>query len=333
MKKKILFIINPFSGQGDKKTIVPLIEKEIDRQRFDYSIAMITHEGHSFQLASDAVHNGIDIVVAVGGDGTVNEIARALVHTNTALAIIPCGSGNGLARHLMIPVINRKKAIQIINEMEIHDLDYGKINGIPFFCTCGMGFDALISMKFADAGKRGPATYMENVFNELLKYKPETYEIEDETGSKSYKAFLITCANASQWGNNAFIAPHASMNDGLMDVTIVEPFNAIEAPELGLQLFSKSIDRNNKIKTFKSRKIHFHRSQPGVIHYDGDPVMSDKDVTVEMIPKGIKVVVNPNKHPVNKKDQEKNPLESLFGFVNDVYNVRDGIIRNLKNYK
>ena len=325
-KRNIVFIINPISGAGSKKNIPDLIEHNLDTNKFEFKIMFTEHAGHGYELAADAAEDGADVVVAVGGDGTVNEIARALIHTNTALGIIPCGSGNGLARHLTIP-INIRGALQVINECEIHDLDFGRINDIPFFCTCGMGFDAVVSMKFAEANKRGLASYMENAFAEVVKYHPESYEIEDETGRKHYKAFLIACANASQWGNNAFIAPHASMSDGLMDVTIVEPFTAIEAPELSFQLFSKAIDRNNRIKMFRSRKIIIHRSKPGPVHFDGDPLIEDKDVVVEMVPKGIKVVVNPDKHPIDNVEVEKKPFDNVVDFVNNVYDVRDDMLR------
>lgn len=165
--------------------------------------------------------------MAVGGDGTVNEVGRALVNTKTAMGILPCGSGNGLARHLNLPM-NLKKCIDILNDCDIHTLDYGLINRHPFFCTCGMGFDAFISMKFAEAGKRGPITYMQKILEEGLSYQPETYEIEDEEGTRRYKAFLVSAANASQYGNNAYIAPQASMSDGLLDIIIMEPFDLIE---------------------------------------------------------------------------------------------------------
>ena len=325
-KKKILFIINPISGGVGKSEIPELVDQVLNKSVFDYKIMFTEYAGHGYELAADAAENGVDVVAAVGGDGTVNEIARALIHTKTALAIVPCGSGNGLARHLTIP-INKRKALQIINEYEVHDLDFGKINDIPFFCTCGMGFDAVVSMKFAEANKRGLASYMENAFAQMVKYQPQSYEIEDETGCKHYNAFLITCANASQWGNNAYIAPHASMSDGLMDVTIVEPFMAIEAPELSLQLFSKALDRNNRIKIFRSRKIVIHRSEPGPVHFDGDPVIEDKDVVVEMVPKGIKVVVNPDKHPIDDSEPEKTPFDNVVEFVNNVYDVRDDMLR------
>ena len=175
-KIKLRFIINPISGTQDKENISDLIKKEIDKKKFDYDITFTEYAGHAAQIARDAVAEKYPIVVAVGGDGTINEVARSLVHTDTALGIIPCGSGNGLARHLQIP-INVHKDIELINSCNIESLDYGVINDMPFFCTCGMGFDAFISLKFAEAGKRGPITYVENVLKEGLNYKPETYEV------------------------------------------------------------------------------------------------------------------------------------------------------------
>ena len=191
--KRIVFIMNPISGTQNKAGIPELIEKTIDHDQFSYELRMTEYAGHASEIAREAMEQGVDIVVAIGGDGTVNEVARAIVHSQTALGIIPCGSGNGLARHLLLPM-NLKKSIEIINSCEIHELDYGIINGHPFFCTCGMGFDAFVSHKFAEAGKRGPITYVENVLREGLKYKPETYEIQDETGTTRAKAFLISCA-------------------------------------------------------------------------------------------------------------------------------------------
>ena len=233
--------------------------------------------------------------MAVGGDGTINEVARSIVHTDTALGIIPCGSGNGLARHLCIP-LDPRKAISIINRACIESLDYGVINDLPFFCTCGMGFDAFISYKFAGAGKRGPMTYIENVLKEGLKYKPETYEveIEDEKEPQKYNAFLIACANASQYGNNAYIAPKATMTDGLMDVIIMEPFTAFDAPQISIDIINKTLDKNSKIKTLRAKRIHIHRSQPGAIHYDGDPIMTGKDVDVHIEERGIRIIINPD---------------------------------------
>ena len=327
MKKKILFIINPISGNVNKASTPEKIKKYLDSERFDYEIKETQYAGHATDLAREASRSGIDIAVAVGGDGTVNEVARGIIHTQTALGIIPCGSGNGLARHLFIPV-NVKRSINILNQCEIHDLDYGVINGYPFFCTCGMGFDAFVSMKFAEAGKRGPITYVQKVLEESLNYKPETYEIEDDTDKASYKAFLISCANASQYGNNAYIAPQASMSDGLMDAIIMEPFDVLEAPQIAIDMFSKTLDKSSKIKTFRTKNLHIRRSQPGVIHFDGDPVMTGADIDIHLEEKGIKIVVNSEG---DKSLRQPNAIQTTAAeLFNDINYIRNEIARHTR---
>ncbi len=293
-KRRIVFVMNPISGTQGKRAILRYIHQLMDRERCDYQLVRTKYAGHATEIAKQAVDEGVDMVVAIGGDGTINEIAKALVHSNTALGIIPCGSGNGLARHLRIPM-EPKAAVELINSGKRLCIDYGKINGLPFFCTCGVGFDAFVSLKFADSGKRGLLTYLENTLHESLTYKPETYEIENEEGTQRYNAFLIACGNASQYGNNAYITPQASLTDGLMDVTIMEPFTVLDVPSLSFQLFNKTLDQNSRIKTFRARKIKIHRSKPGVLHYDGDPVMADENLEVEIIPQGLYVVASDEK--------------------------------------
>lgn len=322
MKKKAIFIINLISGTSDKAAIPGLIDQLLDKEKFEYEIAITEYAGHASEIAAKAKDDGVDMVVAVGGDGTVNEVARAIVHSNTALGIIPCGSGNGLARHLQLP-INVKKSIEIINAFEVRDLDYGIINGYPFFCTCGMGFDAFISLKFAEAGKRGPLTYIENVLREGLKYEPETYTVMADDETSLHKAFLISCANASQYGNNAYIAPQASMSDGLMDVIIMEPFTAFDAPQISIDMFNGTLDKNSRIKTFRAKSIKITRAHEGAIHYDGDPIMTGKDIDVRIVPKGIQIITNPNTPEVVR--QPNIFLNAFSEFFNNINSVRDDI--------
>lgn len=320
--RRAVFILNPISGTGDKEFIPDIIREEIDSAAFDCRIVQSEYAGHAAEIARRCVSEGVDIVVAVGGDGTVNETARALVHTGTALGIVPCGSGNGLARHLCIPM-DIRKAVKTINNCKIEPLDYGVVNGLPFFCTCGMGFDAFISMKFAQAGKRGLKTYVENVLKEWLKYQPETYTVEDGTGERTYQAFLITCANASQYGGNAFIAPRATMTDGLMDVTVMEPFDVFDAAQISFDMFNKTLDKNSKIKTFRTKSIKIHRDAPGAIHYDGDPVMTGEEVDVHIEPKGIRMVINDN---VPESAPLPNILLNAFAMLQDnINNMRTDI--------
>ena len=321
-KKKITFILNPISGTHSKEEIPNMIEQTLDHDLFEPTIRFTEYAGHAAEIAKECAEHQEDVVVAVGGDGTVNEVARSLVHTQTALAIIPCGSGNGLARHLCLP-LDVKKAIGIINSYNVETFDYGVINGLPFFCTCGMGFDAFISLKFAEAGKRGPITYAENVLKEGLKYQPETYEVEDETGAKRYKAFLIACANASQYGNNAYIAPGATMKDGEMDVIIMEPFTALDAPQIAADLFMKTLGNNSKIKTFRTKRLHIHRKQEGAIHFDGDPIMTDADIDVHMEPGGIRILANPKAE--EDKGQPNPVLNAFSDLFNNINNVREDI--------
>ena len=326
--KRIVFIMNPTSGTTSKSGIPALIEQVLDKQKIAYEIRETEYAGHAEEIAIQCKDEGVDAVIAVGGDGTVNEVARAIVNSQTALGIIPCGSGNGLARHLMLP-FDFKKTIDLINRYEVHDLDYGIINDHPFFCTCGMGFDAFISMKFAEAGKRGVTTYVENVLREGLNYKPEKYRIEDENGTTVNHAFLISCANASQYGNNAYIAPQASMHDGLLDVIIMEPFDLLEAPQVALEMLNKTLDKNMKIKTFRTKHIHVHREAPGVIHFDGDPVMTEADVDIRLVPKGIKVIVNPD---ADKSKRRPNVMQNaLSEFFNNINIVREDLNKQGRN--
>lgn len=327
-KKNIIFIMNPISGTVKKAGIPKLIEKYLDKEKFCYSIVNTEYAGHATEIAAQAKGEGADVVVAVGGDGTINEVGRALVNSNTAMGIIPCGSGNGLARHLMLPM-DTKKAIQLLNDCEIHDLDYGIISGHPFFCTCGVGFDAYISMKFAQAGKRGPVTYLENVLKSGLKYEAEKYTVKSEEYTVTQKAFLISCANASQYGNNAYIAPQASMSDGLLDIIIMDPLDMLDAPQISIDMFNKTLNKNTKIKTFKSKHLDIHRDKPGVIHYDGDPVMAGEDIDIHIVSKGIKIIINPN---ADKSKRQPNAVQNAFcELFNDLSAVRTDLTKQGKH--
>ena len=317
-KKKIRFIVNPISGTQSKETILKKINELIDRDKYDFEIIRTKFAGHATALSTKAVDERIDTVVAIGGDGTVNEVARGLVHTPTSLGIIPCGSGNGLARTLHIP-IDPKASISLLNKDHSLCIDYGKINDIPFFCTCGVGFDAFISMKFADSGKRGPMTYVQNILTQYLTYKPDTYEVTNEDTTIQHKAFLIACANADQYGNNAFIAPQASLVDGLLDVTILEPFTMLDIPSLTFRLFNKTIDQDSRIKTFRTKKVLIHRADPGVFHIDGDPVTGEKDLVVEVVPQGLNIIAP----ELKRKAASRNVMQEIGNFINNLQPLKD----------
>ncbi len=294
-KKRIVFIVNPISGTSSKKGFDKIVEKAIDSDRFDWQIVRTEYAGHAAEIAARCAADGTDICVAVGGDGTVNEVARSLVHSQTALGIVPSGSGNGLARHLCLPM-SMKGSLSIINQGMTALFDYGTINRHPFFCTCGMGFDAYVSLKFSQSGKRGLATYAKMVLSEGMHYKPDSYTltVEDEQGQEQhYEAFLIACANAAQYGNNTYIAPEASMQDGLLDVVIIEPFKGIGGPRVLMELFTKTIKNNHHVRNFRARSLHIHRPTEGAVHFDGDPTTMGTDIDVSIEPGGLKAIVNP----------------------------------------
>lgn len=325
-KVKIVFVINPISGTQNKELILKWVNERLDKIRYEPEVIYTQYAGHAVEIARQKAEEGVFAVVAVGGDGTINEIARSLVHTQTALGIIPCGSGNGLARHLQIP-LEVKKAIDIINEGLVDVIDYGKINDVSFFCTCGVGFDAFVSLKFSQAGKRGPLTYLEQTLRESLKYRPEVYElVMDENVSTRYRAFLIACGNASQYGNNAYITPKAALNDGLLDVTILEPFTVLDVPALAFQLFNKTIDQNSRIKTFRCRTLNIHRSKPGVAHYDGDPIMMDENIDVKIVQRGLQVIV-----PRDAEKDTANVLQRAQDYINGLKQLNEAFVEDLSH--
>lgn len=287
---KIGFIINPISGTRTKHNIPDLINSTIDKSRFEPVIMLTKAAGHANELAKQMVSEGYKLIVAVGGDGTINEVARALINTESALGIIPCGSGNGLARHLEIP-LKTDKAIELLNNHKVVAIDYGTANDIQFFCTCGVGFDALIGHEFAKSKKRGFFTYFKSVVGLFMKYKPKKYRLKTEENKIKRKAFLITFANASQYGNNAYIAPKADIQDGLLDVCILKPFQTYKVLGLGIKLMSKRIDRSSSIEAFRTDKIKIKRKNSDVFHFDGEPTTMGKKIIIEAHKQGLKVAV------------------------------------------
>ncbi len=290
MKKKIAFIINPISGTNNKNMLPDLIRKELNSFLFEPEIVFTQYKGHGLELSKAFAAAGYENVVAVGGDGTVNEIARGLINTNAALGIIPVGSGNGLARHLSIP-INSKQAIHLLNHSEAIKMDYGMVNGQPFFCTCGTGFDAYVSTEFAKSKNRGVMTYIEKMITGYFNYKSQNYHLVGEGIDLKDKAFVITFANASQWGNNAYIAPQASVQDGMMDISIMSNFPIIAIPSIALQLFAKTIDKDLFVTTLRTNEITLYRDEHGPFHYDGEPYEEGLEVKIKIVPEGLNVLV------------------------------------------
>ena len=314
-ERKILALINPISGTLNKDSLPKSIDKIIDSEKFEIEIKYTEHANHAYELSKEAAANGYYGVLAIGGDGTVNEVASALCDTETALGIIPLGSGNGLARHLRIP-LNIDKAISIINENHIENFDYCTANDRKFFCTCGLGFDAQVSSTFAKRGKRGPVGYFQSAISEYNQYRAQTYKITSSNGIITEKAFIIACGNASQYGNNAYITPNADMQDGEIDVTVMLPITPFDTAMLGLLLFSKHIDQDVNIISFRTADLSIERESEGIMHLDGEPVNMPKTIEIKCHKGGLKIFV-----PTESKEKFKflSTVESDFwNFINSI---------------
>ena len=307
--KNIAFIINPISGsketQNAKRKLPKLIMQTLDSEQWLPNITFTEYAGHAVELAKQYARMGFDAVVAVGGDGTVNEVAQGIVAglrvtgyglrgtgyglRGTALGIIPMGSGNGFARHLGIP-IRPQKALEMINHSEPISVDYGLANGRLFVSTCGTGFDALIADHFAGSNKRGFSTYLQNIIHDAFSYQAQTYHIVGDGLDVTHKAFLITFANANQWGYEALIAPKASIQDGKMDIMMMSSHALLGSASLALRLFAGSIDDSHFMDTLRAKEVTLFREEAAPFHIDGDPVEMEKDIHIKIVEDGLRVL-------------------------------------------
>lgn len=289
-RKKILFIINPISGIGKKKDLDRKIAENTDKEKYDYNIVYTEAPGHATELSRKAVGDKTDIVVAIGGDGTVNEIGQELVGTGTALGIIPAGSGNGLARHLKIP-FNLKKAISVINQGKIHKIDTATVNGKFFLSMAGIGYEAFVAKKFAKAPKRGFFTYFRIVSGEYPMYKPKKYTLEIDGKIIKRKALSITFANSNQFGNNASFDPDAKLDDGLIDVCIITRIPVYKVPFYVPLLFTRTFHKTQYIEILKVKKVVVTRTKGKSVHFDGDPVRMGDTLEMKINPLSLNVII------------------------------------------
>ena len=289
--QKILFIVNPVSGGKDKKKMVQTVLEHLDSRKFTAEVAWTEHPGHATGLARGA---DAAIVVAVGGDGTVSEVGQGLAGTGKALGIIPCGSGDGLALHLGIPR-NPVKATEILNTGENSPMDFARVNGQPFLCTTGVGFDAAVAWNFAQAGHRGLWTYIRESWKAWWSFRPERYDLDIDGTRWSGPAFLVTVGNCNQWGNQARITPESSVNDGLLDVTVVEPFRLWEIIGLAWRLMTGNAYRCRRVTMLRGHAVRIVREKEGPAHVDGDPCTFGKEISIVLEKAALRVV-----HPHGK---------------------------------
>jgi diacylglycerol kinase (ATP) len=289
VKKKICFIVNPISGIGKQKVIEKLIDRHLNRALYDYEIAYTKAAKHATEIARQAAANNFNIAVAVGGDGSVNEIAKGLIGTATAIALIPTGSGNGLARHLKIP-LNLKKAMEIINNGKETYIDSIQFNDETFVNIAGIGFDAHIGWEFSKFGKRGFSSYLRIIMREFANYKAQDFELIIDGKSVHKNAYLISFANGSQWGNNAYIAPLADVADGVMDIAILKKISLKNGIPIGYKLFKKTLHQSSYLEIIKAKEVIVKQTK-AIAHIDGEPIEIDKTIHIKVNPLSLKIIV------------------------------------------
>ncbi len=291
-KKKIMFIINPISGVYKKKNIPEKVARYIDYVQYDYTIRFTQYAGHASLIAQQAVEEGFDVCVAVGGDGSINEVAQSLVGTNTALGLLPYGSGNGFATHLKIPPRDAEGSINVLNTGKTVKIDLVKSNVRYFVSNAGFGIDSSVARRFHHHKIRGLASYAWAVVKELLLYFQPFHakvEIDDTTIEREF--FLFTAFNANQYGYDYAVFPSTSLKDGVLDVIVLNRFALWKMFWVVGCLIMKRPDLIKEAESYRAKKILIHGSKKMIYQFDGDSFIYHDDVTFEVIPQAINVIV------------------------------------------
>lgn len=283
----VWFVMNIKSGTtapAKKNKIKALISKLPNCELF-----FTEYVGHATEIAQRAVLEGIKMVVAIGGDGTVNEVGKGLINSETTLGIVPIGSGNGLARHLKIP-LKIEKAIHFAVNQPFVRIDVCFLNDIPFFCTAGVGFDADVAQEFSKQPSRGLKSYAKMALKSFRTFKPENYRFDNQVDKT---AFAITFANAAQYGNNAMISPKSKIDDGLIERVILKPFPFGAAPIIGIRLFRGTLPNSRYIEMESGEEFILLSRKNLLVHYDGEPLQMDtNEIKITIKKQSLKVIGN-----------------------------------------
>jgi diacylglycerol kinase (ATP) len=290
-KKRIHFIINPASGNGTaaKDGFERIIYDNLNTKKFDFKLSFTTSALNAYELSKQSADDNYDIIVAVGGDGTVNRVAKGLYGSSSTLAIVPVGSGNGLARFLNIP-LDPAKSIALINSMPIKEIDAVSINDELCLSIAGVGFDALVAKKFAKAEHRGFFSYFHIALQSYPGYRPRKYRMLIDGVPVKRKALFVSFANSNQFGYNTVIAPDASINDGMVDVCIVQKVPMLSAPYVLGLLWRNRIDHSGYLEIIKAKEIKITRNKNRIINLDGEPVKVGRDLHIKVNPRSMKII-------------------------------------------
>lgn len=290
-KRNFYFLVNPIAGKSRNKQYSLNLINEIHSAQLPAQCFELQYSGQASNKTKDIVQTGGYTIVSVGGDGTFNEIASSLVHTNTPVAIIPRGSGNGLARMIKVPERKRSQTGYLLHSDD-QTIDAGKVNNRYFFCTCGFGFDADIAAAFNRGGKqRGGKRYVQKIVEKLRNNTPVEAEFTIDGKLHKGKYFLVTFANANQYGNNAYIAPEADLSDGLLHATLIHPFPSMLAPLMATALLGGFIDKMPYVETIKMRRAEILSVSSPCFHCDGETLEMTYPAKVEVVDSAIRLLI------------------------------------------
>ena len=305
-RDKILFIINPISGVGKQKKVEKALEKVLDKNLFDYEVEYTEYAHHATVISLQAAIRQVDIVVSVGGDGSINDCVRGLIGTNVTLGIIPAGSGNGLARTLNIP-LNIEDAIEVLNKKKRATIDTVKVNNKIYASIAGIGFDALIAKEFRKTKVRGFNKYLSLILQFYPFYESQNYKMEIDGEKIESNALFISFATSNQFGYNTVIAPSAKIDDGFMQISIVKKVPIVMLPWTAQLLFLKNFDKSMYVKTYKAKEVKVINNSR-LVNLDGESVLMDKKLHFTINPKSLNVIIPDD----NGKERKEPSWYSLF---------------------
>lgn len=285
------FIINPLSGKkGKNENRRATVANFVATRNLDAVVKVSEYAGHAGELARWAVELGFDRIVSIGGDGTMNEVASELIHTEVVFGLVPLGSGNGLGRDLGIP-LQFSEALDTVVSGKVREIDTGSVNGVSFFNVMGLGFDADVGRRFNKSRERGFLSYAKLTFFSFGSYQKLRCRIEMEDQTLLSEVFILVVANSSQYGNNAHVAPQASLDDGLLDLVYIETKNLWRIARLGIRMFQRTLDRSPKVQSFRGRSFRILLDEEGVFHTDGEIHQMGRELNVKVNPGSLKILV------------------------------------------
>lgn len=291
MKERLFFIVNPKAGIAPKnKTFIEAVaDTALSESKYEIEVQFTKYAGHASELAKEAVENKFDTIVSVGGDGTLNEVAKAVINSDAKLGIIPSGSGNGLARCLKIPRLFIP-AVNNLTKGTTKLIDVGYANEELFVSIAGVGFDAHIAKKVQNSKIRGFASYSSFIIQEYTTFQPRSYKLNIDGNEIERNAFMIVAANSNQFGYNVKVAPKAKVDDGLIDICVLSKFPISEIVNV-LYALKKGVPIKKYAEYYKGKNIVIENPETEHMNIDGEAIKTGAVIDFNIKPNCLKVII------------------------------------------